>query len=942
MNVSARKRITTTMAVFMLLTVTIGVHMSGKGETRQEYVLRVGETKHAETTNILRLFPDSRMMGALAPVYDTVGRLTPEGEEPLPYLLRGVDADDSGMFDLDEYGVYEKDNGMDPLEVTAYYDFNGVHSHDGVQMTVDDLLFSHHLEALDPQSVHLDVITDKHSLPGSNYSTTRWLNVWPVGDSWDSSIPVGANETLTFALHFSLQSTYANFVRFTLNTLTIMPRHIWEGTGKVCVDAAAGVCGTWNENIHPDFGHAYDPAAHNGVPASDPDAYIYGDAESWVPDAEQVIGTGPFKLVKWDRLVSKEFSRYEDYKVNTPDCERVGDPPVCKGTFFSYLHRPYIDGMLFKTYGTSQATVFALMAGEIDIVPGSTPVYLSDLLYDPDIGISNAVERGYWYLGYNMRGSPLGYPDNDPSKGDHGLYLRKAISHGIDKQKIVTTLLQNFGAVGDQPISPYYSRWYNESVTRYEFNLSLASQILDDHYTEGGLGLGYGSSGYRNLPTIRDRGIEITCLWGYDFPRGGICALIESNMRRMGINATVHHVSLGELIEVYEDRTFEMWLGYGMFGFDFMQPYCGMHSASSGNYPGWQNETYDRIVEDLRRERDSDRQAELIKWLAGLLADALPIDVLYYKTKIEPYRSDRFVNWTAGPDGSIFWGSYWSWIGIHPPPKPTMVLSVSAPSAVESMGTSYVKAALKRFDGTPVSGRTVELCMQGPIFPGNLTIGEVTDVCVLGTSDLNGVVRARYEAPDVEGPEPVLVWAIATSKGDFWDYYEASTFIRVYPKEKQFLLVSIAIETSDIVQLGGFALIRVDVRDKSLSLVDGATVRLRSVPSGLTFRPDNVSTVYGNTGTVSVSAPLTMSSDSDYLSFNIIAEAELDDYEPGIDAAEIIVFRSEAPPPSGPEIPEARVWQYALLGVMLAAVSALALIRLIQTSARGRHGRRRE
>ena len=42
--------------------------------------------------------------------------------------------------------------------VTAYYDFNYVYFHDGYQATLEDLLFTYHLDALDPKTIALDVL----------------------------------------------------------------------------------------------------------------------------------------------------------------------------------------------------------------------------------------------------------------------------------------------------------------------------------------------------------------------------------------------------------------------------------------------------------------------------------------------------------------------------------------------------------------------------------------------------------------------------------------------------------------------------------------------------------------------------------------------------------------------------------------------------------------
>ncbi|MCK4367273.1 MAG: ABC transporter substrate-binding protein [Thermoplasmata archaeon] len=625
-------------------------------ETRQEVVLRVGIYNDMKTTNYLSC-SDIWTALILDPVYDRVGRVNQATQEPVPYLLKGIDADEDGVFELGEYGVYKKKAGTNQLEVTAYYDFNGVYFHDGVQATMHDVLFAYHLNALDPLTTSLDVIKHLNNLPGSNYSISRWLNVWPVQDTWDSDITTGPNETLTFALHFSQQGTYAYFVMYTLNGAVPLPRHIWEGTGKVCREAENGVCTNWQENIHENFRHAYDPARHNGVPTTDSEAFRFSDAESWLMEDDEVIGTGPFRFVERGDGATVRLTKYEDYYADAHD--RFGR---------KYMHQPYIDGMLFMIYASIQSTVLALEADEIDVIPWSVPPeFVPDLENNTDIGIVSTAEKGFSYLGYNMRISP-----------SDGYWLRKAIAHVIDKEIIVTNLLQNYGVIADQPVSPTNVMWYNDTVPKYEFNLSLASDILDDHYTMGGLGLGYGPDGYRNLPDIGNSAIEILAPGeDYDPILADAASVIALRMREVGINATSNHTSYDKILDgllshkkEIDGRSIQMWILDSRIASDPPDYYYAFfHSGNAyvgQNYAGFMNWGFDDLITDARTELDPNKQAGPIKECSSVLADNLPYDVLYFRTNIEVYRQDRFVNWTVGPASSIFFKSYWSWIGILP------------------------------------------------------------------------------------------------------------------------------------------------------------------------------------------------------------------------------------------------------------------------------------
>ena len=890
------------VSVLVMGSVPIGALADDEG-TRADEFLRVGAQDDTKMINVWGYShsPDVWTSNVLSPVFEGVGQEDPATREPIPYLLKGIDVDESGTFDLDEYGIYRKGSGTDPLKVTAYYDFNGVLFHDGVQATMDDLLFTYHMSALVPTEISLDSLKDKNGLPGTNFTTTHWLHIRPaVVDNWDAAIPVGPDSDLTFALEFSQQAPYANFVRYTLNGAGVHPRHIWEESGKLCLEASGGICTSWKEPLHADYGIAYDEDKHNGVPVADPDHYNMDEAKIWDLSDSEVIGSGAMEFDNWTPGVSARLTRYEGYKADALDCEKVGTPPVCTGNFYSYMHQPYIDGMLFKIYKTAQAAVFALQAGEIDVVSWSVPPeFVGGLLIDPNIGIFNTAEKGFFYISYNMRKSPFGYPNNDPTQGDDGLWLRKAMAHVIDKKTIVTTLLQNFGAAGDQPVSPSFTKWYNASVTKYDYDLDVAREILDDHYTEAGFNLGW-SGAYRNLPTIGTQEVEILCPQAdYDPIRASACNMIAARAQDVGLNFVSTLMAFGEITERLDDREMDIWvLGWriGSDPPDYYHAFFYSGNAPAGqNYPGFQNETFDTLITDARAELDPDVQVSLIKECSGLLTDAMPYDVLYFRTNIEAHRSDKFINWTVGSSGSIFGGSFWSRIGIHPPSPDALTISPPVmKSAVASASTTNVVATVRDPDATTIAGAPVQMTLTGSGYLGNLSIpGGEFGTTVNGATNINGQLVANYVAPTVGAETEVFVSAQALDFGT----YPASTVqfsrVKVQPPGTQFL--SVLVEPSFFaLEEGGTMPIEVMVTDQVGLSVDGALVNLVTEPSGPTLTPSSGTTLGGTIGTVVFGAPADLPDGVESQTFNLRVTANLTGYLPAEDAKEITVLSPTA------------------------------------------------
>jgi len=827
----SQRGITSIVSFLLIFSLVLGafpLYVAGDS-TRQEgeVILRIGAQDEPKTRNILAS-GDVWTQNVLGPVYDSVTQMDPETGDLKPYILKGTDVNGNGQFEDIEYGVFTSVPGK-PLEVTAFYDFNGVLFHDGWQATVEDLLFTYHMDALDPRTIALDVLKDKNNLPGSNYSQSRWLHLWKVKSflvdtDWqitrNYSDP-SYNISLRAAVHFKQQAAYANFYRFTMS-MSVFPQYLWEGTGCIYEKDE----GTFKCGIHKNkdgssmdsFGVAYDRDTGYGLVSTDPDAFDYGLAESWdIPD-QYVIGTGAFKFEKWVPGQFASLSTNEDFYVGEP-----------------YIHEPYIDGMLFKVFKTTQTAVFALRAGDIDYIAWSIPpAFVPELLNDANIGITSTAEKGFFYLSYNMRNEPFGYPGDDPEQGDTGKNFRQAVAHLIDKKTIVTSLLQNYGIVADGPVSPTLARWYNSSLPQFGHDPVAADALLDTYdawETSDGPCQDNGQ-GCRNFPVVGTSQIEIlTPNADYDPIRAAAGTLIAQAMKGAGINARSVPTAFGEIITRIDARDFQMFILGWRIGSDppdyFHAFFYSRNAAQGQNYPGYQNDEFDQLILDARKELDPQIQVELIKEAQGLLADDRPYDVLYFRTNIEAYRSDKFTNWTVSLAGSIY--SYWSWLGIHEPPPDPLRITSSIQTAVKTDKTAKFIATVRDPQGDVLSGAIVEAYVADK---DGTFVGDVEYNYITGNTDLNGQFKVTYKPPNVaknDTSRTVFIYAVA-SHPDYPDSRNATITIVVHPAEAEFLIMSVSQLGGDLVQEGRLTYMSVVITDQEEVEVSGASVVISSEP----------------------------------------------------------------------------------------------------------------
>src|SRR5436309_2789186 len=111
-------------------------------------IYTVGGQDQMKTRNWLpAIANDVWTSDVLGRVYDTVGQTHPVTDELVPYIVKGVDVNGDTNFARTEKSAFLKgvcqpapcDSATDTAwrrTVWAYYDFNGVYFHDGVQATI--------------------------------------------------------------------------------------------------------------------------------------------------------------------------------------------------------------------------------------------------------------------------------------------------------------------------------------------------------------------------------------------------------------------------------------------------------------------------------------------------------------------------------------------------------------------------------------------------------------------------------------------------------------------------------------------------------------------------------------------------------------------------------------------------------------------------------------
>ena len=549
-------------------------------------------------------------------------------------------------------------------------------------------------------------INDK--IPGGVYKGPNgdWTDGVDVSDQVNyPDLPVvlvtADDDDLT--LHYRLMKTYADFPIDTLNAL-IVPERIWS--------------------------------------------HHIADKMTW-SDPEGLISFGQYKFNFWNQ--GSAISRIDTFR----DYFRPEYDPI------TGEQKPYIDAILFKVYGTTDAAVMALTSNEVDYIAWAIdPGFIDTINADPHLTLVRNSDLGFFYVAFNMRKPEFGYagynPDDIPSGGtptytgdytDVGKPFRVAFAHIINKQYIVSKFLQGFGSVGTSVVSPVNSFWYNPNIKIYNYDPEEAQRILDAQgWTDGD------GDGWREIGPRGDD--EITMLTppaDYDPIRAQSGLLIQQDAQAIGINLKSVPTNFGTIVDQIGNHQFDIYmLGWSIGGptgsatapCDF---FGSKNDGGGNNYPGYHNESFDQLCEEMNTELDINKRRAIDFQLQEIIAEDVPYSVLYYRDVLEAY-NNAFTGWVPRY-GSIF--NWYSLKELKVQPESNYKIDLSTPSTVNGgSDVTFTAYVTDKNTGDPISGATVTFSVDA----GDLST--TTD-----TTDATGKVEVTFYAPEPENSLGVTVVA---------------------------------------------------------------------------------------------------------------------------------------------------------------------------------------
>ena len=333
---------------------------------------------------------------------------------------------------------------------------------------------------------------------------------------------------------------------------------------------------------------------------------------------------------------------------------------------------PYVEKIIFKIYSSADVAILALKKGNIDyhwadIQPG----HIDGLKESKHIQVIVSKKSAFYFMGFNLRHTPF----SDAA-------IRKAVAVLIDKEFIVSRILQGYASDMTSVVPKGNKFWHNPNLPVYGDALTR-QQRIKKAYTI------LSENGYTwDSPPINEQGeitmpSEIRLPNGepmqdftiltppadYDPHRAACGPIIQEWLKDLGLPAYSRPMSFGALLSKIKERhDFDAFiLGYGKLSLDPDYLRSFFHSKNirrrGWNMSGYRNPDFDAAADASVAEVNMDKRLKLISKMQRMVMEDVPYVPLYNPTRIEAINMKNVSGWVKMVGGI---GNLWSICMLKP------------------------------------------------------------------------------------------------------------------------------------------------------------------------------------------------------------------------------------------------------------------------------------
>ena len=257
-------------------------------------------------------------------------------------------------------------------------------------------------------------------------------------------------------------------------------------------------------------------------------------SEAWGPTAkpEDIVGLGPFRLKEYQRGIKVVLERNPYYWKK----DRSGQT------------LPYLDSITFLILPDLNSQALRFGQGELDLLNSLNPENYAALRRTAtgftlrDLGPGLAMD--FLWFNLNRPGTGTSKTAVDPEKLAifEKAEFRRAISYALDRKGMTASILLSLGVPQYGPVSSGNKNWYHSGISRTDYNLAHARELLAKaglKDLDGDGILEYGSKRKQfSLALFTARGNNV---------REKMAQVIQDNLSKAGIRVGIQQLLPNEL-----------------------------------------------------------------------------------------------------------------------------------------------------------------------------------------------------------------------------------------------------------------------------------------------------------------------------------------------------------------------------------------------------------
>lgn len=310
----------------------------------------------------------------------------------------------------------------------------------------------------------------------------------------------------------------------------------------------------------------------------------------------KAVGSGPYKLAKWDRDIEYVFEANDEFWGGKPALRKI----------------------TFKVITDPQSRAAALESGEIDMMSGyQSLAAVLRLANDGRFQIIKKVQNTSAAIFYNINRTPL-----------DSLAVREAIGHALDLRSMVNNLLPGLASPPEGFFSPAYGDLVNPNVRNPAYDPARANALLEK---EGWVRSGNG---------IRQKGgkpLTITLSYGAGNSEDALLApVIQNALKDVGIDLRLNAMEGAALDDIQENKNYDMILVGQSFiptddpSFNYRRGYW--HSDSY--YKIYSSAKLDALIDELAVTMDTSKRRDVHWAIQKEIMDHAPTLMVYHRNSI--------------------------------------------------------------------------------------------------------------------------------------------------------------------------------------------------------------------------------------------------------------------------------------------------------------------